>query len=123
MSFSNYIRMRDLVCVLPPVNLISNIGVDDHAIHSNSSDPFVNFPIAPLDSELIWQLPTKTTITSIDRDLEELVFRISRKSLLSPIKFIVGSVVFKHFRPKKSLLDRLKTSSDNVDFSLSEGAP
>jgi hypothetical protein len=123
MSFSNYIRMRDLVCVLPPVNLISNIGVDDYAIHSNSSDPVVNFPIAPLDSELIWQLPTKTTIATIDRHLEELVFRISRKSLLSPIKFIVGSVVFKHVRPKKSLLDRLKTSSDNVDFSLSERAP
>jgi len=123
MSFSNYIRMRDLVCVLPPVNLISNTGVDDYAVHSNSSDRFVNFPIAQLDSELIWQLPTKTTITTIDRHLEELVFRISRKSLLSPIKFIVRRLVFKRFRIKESLSDRLKTSSENVDFSLSEGAP
>jgi len=123
MSFSNYIRMRDLVCVLPPVNLISNTGVDDYAVHSNSSDRFVNFPIAQLDSELIWQLPTKTTIATIDRHLEELVFRISRKSLLSPIKFIVRSLVFKHSRIKRTLSDRLKTSSESVDFSLSEGAP
>ena len=122
MSFSNYIRMRDLICILPPVNLISNTGVDDYAIHSNSSDQFVNFPIGKLDSELIWELPDIGTIATLDRRLEESVFRISRRSLLSPIKFAVQKVVFKNFSTKKPLLDRLKTSSDNVDFSLSEGA-
>jgi hypothetical protein len=121
MSFSNYVRMRGLICVLPPVNLISNTGVDDFAVHSKSSDPFVNFPIAELDSELIWVLPTKATLVVIDQHLEDFVFGISKRSLLSPVKFIVRSVVIKCFRPKKSLLDRLKTSSDNVGFSLSEG--
>jgi hypothetical protein len=123
MSFSNYIRMRDLVCVLPPVNLVSNTGVDVFAVHSNSSDRFVNFPIAQLESKLIWQLPTKASITRHDQHLEKLVFKITGKSLLSPFKFILRSLVFKYFRKKKSLSDRLKTSSDNVDFSLSEGAP
>jgi hypothetical protein len=122
MSFSNYIRMRDLLCVLPPVNLVSNTGVDVHAVHSNSSDLFVNFPISELDSQLIWELPTKTTIATIDRQLEESVFQISRRSLLSPIKFAAQNAAFKLFGPKKSLLDRLKASSDNVDFSLNQGA-
>ena len=122
MSFSNYIRMRDLICILPPVNLISNTGVDDYAIHSNSSDQFMNFPIAELGSELIWELPDVATIATVDRKLEESIFRIARRSLLSPIKFTMQKIVFKDFRAKKTLLDRLKTSSDNLDFSLSEGA-
>jgi hypothetical protein len=122
MSFSNYIRMRDFVCVLPPVNLVSNIGVDDYAVHSNSSDLFVNFPIAELDSDLIWELPANSTIATIDRQLEKSIFKISRRSLFSPIKFAIRNLVFKYFSPKKTLLNRLKTSSANVDFSLSEGA-
>jgi hypothetical protein len=121
MSFSHYIRMRNLVCVLPPVNLISNTGIDDNAIHSNSSDPYINFPIAALESELIWDLPTTKTIAAIDRHLEDFVFNISKRSLLSPIKFTVQSAVVRCFRPKKTLLCRLKASSENVDFSLSEG--
>jgi hypothetical protein len=121
MSFSHYIRMRNLVCVLPPVNLVSNTGIDDYAIHSNSSDPYINFPITPMKSELIWDLPTTSTIAAIDRHLENFVFKISNRSLLSPIKFTIQSAFVRFFRPKRTLLCRLKASSDNVEFSLCEG--
>jgi hypothetical protein len=121
MSFSNYIRMRDLLCVLPPVNLVSNTGVDDHAVHSNSSDPFIDFPIANLNSELVWDLPATKTVAATDRHLEAFVFGISKRSLLSPAKYILQTLVLDCFKSKRTLLNRLKTSSDNVDFSLSEG--
>lgn len=121
MSFSNYIRMRDLLCLIPPVNLISNNGVDIQAVHSNSSDRFVNFPIIPLGSEIIWSLPSAPSISATDKYLEDFVFRISRRSLLSPFKVILRIVFTKLFRQKKSLVEKLTTSRNSSEFSISGG--
>lgn len=121
MSFSHYIRMRELICLLPPVNLISNNGIDAEAIHSNSSDCFVNFPISPLGSEFDWNLPASTLISATDQHLEDFVFGISRKSLLSPLKLILRIAFAKLFRQKRSLVEKLKTSRNVSDFSISRG--
>jgi hypothetical protein len=121
MSFSNYIRMRDFICVLPPVNLVSNVGVDVHAVHSNSSDSFVNFPINALDTEIIWSVPAAEDISATDRYFEEFIFWISTRSLLSPLKYILRIVFIKHVRQSKSLVDRLKTSREMADFSIIGG--
>jgi hypothetical protein len=118
MSFSNFVRMRDLICLQPPVNLVSNRGTDQHAVHSSASDPFVNFPIGKLDENIDWSLPTKETISLQNIHAEQFVYQISNRNLFSPFKFILGYVFFKKIKNKISLVDRLTTFNQKADFSV-----
>ena len=121
MSFSNYIRMRNLLCVLPPVNLISNKGADVYAVHSNSSDPYLNFPVNALSPDFSWSLPPSKVVSDIDRHLESFVFGISKRSLLSPLKYLLLFAFVKYFKKRKSLVNRLNSSRESVNFSISRG--
>ena len=120
MSFSHFIRMRDLLCLQPPVNLVSNCGSDQHAVHSNTSDPFVNFPLGKIDSDIDWALPTRGVISTQDLHAEQVIYRISNRSLLSPFKFLLGWMFFKKVKRKVSLVDRVNASNQKADFSVTK---
>lgn len=118
MSFSHFIRMRDLICLQPPVNLVSNCGSDQHAVHSNTSDQLVNFPLGRMGSDIDWALPTDDVIAARDLHAEQIIYRISNRNLLSPFKFLLGYILFKRVSNKVSLSDRIKASKQNADFSV-----
>lgn len=118
MSFSHFVRMRDLLCLQPPVNLVSNCGSDQHAVHTSASDSFVNFPLGKMDSDIHWALPTKEVISTQDRHVEQNIYRISNRSLLSPLRFLLGYISFWKIMSKDSLVDRLSASTQKADFSL-----
>lgn len=118
MSFSHFVRMRNLVCVLPPVNLVSNCGSDENAVHSNSSDNFLNFPIGNLDLDLDWLLPSEGIVSAQDQYVEEFIFRISKRSCFSPLKFFLINAYTKMFKKKVSLEKRLNDSREKADFSV-----
>jgi hypothetical protein len=120
MSFSHFIRMHDLICLQPPVNLVSNCGSDQHAVHSNKSDPLVNFPLGKLYSDIDWELPTRDVISAQDLHAEQIIYRISNRNLLSPFKFLLGYVFIKKLKHKVSLADRVNTSIQKADFSVTK---
>lgn len=118
MSFSNFIRMRNLMCLLPPVNLVSNNGADQHAIHSNISDPFINFPLGKLESDIDWNLPTQDVVSAQNLYTEKFVYKISNRNLLSPFKFILRHIFFEKLNNRGTLVARLVDSYRMEDFSV-----
>jgi hypothetical protein len=118
MSFSNFVRMRDFICVQPPVNLVSNCGSDVFATHSSFADSFVNFPLREIDRDLLWSLPAKKAIYDQDSHVERFIYHISNRSLLSPLKYLLGYIYLKKFKKKDSLTDRLRSSMRKKDFSV-----
>jgi hypothetical protein len=120
MSFSHFIRMRDLICLQPPVNLVSNCGSDQHAVHSNPSDPLVNFSLGKIVSDIDWALPTREVISAQDLHAEQIIYRISNRSLLSPFKFLLGYILFKKVKHRVSLADRVNVSNQKADFTVTK---
>lgn len=115
MSFGQFIRMRDLICLLPPVNLVSNSGADSQASHSSESDKFIRYPIEALARPLDWNLPNGVKIREINNHLEMFIFGITARNLLSPIKFALKMLLSGN---QKTLSTRLRESAKAADFLL-----
>jgi len=115
MSFGQYIRMRGLICLLPPVNLVSNSGADSQASHSNENDEFIRHPIGALTWPLDWHLPDGLRIREINNHLEMFIFGITAKNLISPIKLALSMLLSGN---RKSLSTRLRESATASDFLL-----
>jgi hypothetical protein len=115
MSFGQFIWMRDLICLLPPVNLVSNSGADSQASHSNENDEFIRHPIGALTWPLDWHLPDGLRIREINNHLEMFIFGITAKNLISPIKLALRMLLSGN---RKSLSTRLRESATASDFLL-----
>lgn len=74
-------------CLLPPVNLVSNLGFDAHAVHTRNAEFPLDFPLATLPSN--YESTLSEMIDRIDERnhfLEKRVFKVSLRNLLSPLK-------------------------------------
>ena len=73
--------LHDRVCILPAVNLISNIGFGDMATHTTHDSPFANLPRHELEFPL--RHPAQIQVhAEADRFTEERMFRAGLKSIL-----------------------------------------
>ena len=115
MSFAHHFKMTNRICISPPQNLVSNNGADSVAIHTNVKDIFVNFPNVNLIPQIDWGFSSKTEISRLDKLLEDQVFSISIRHILSPMK-----LAFQLLRPRgsKKLSARLNDSAAKEDYSI-----
>lgn len=118
MSFSQYLRSKEGICVLPPQNLVSNFGVDSFAEHSNKNDPFINYPLRDIPESIDWMLPSQADITRYDSKLESFVYGISQKNILSPLKLLLTLIIK---RNRISLKSKLRTARQKAEFTIMKG--
>jgi len=81
---ARFMNSTSKLCLLPPCNLVSNIGFDEHASHTTSNTFPLNVPTARLTCEKLgFEIPPYLEIRKYDLNLEKYVFRISLKRILS----------------------------------------
>jgi hypothetical protein len=83
-------RKESLVCVLPPVNLVENIGDDIHAIHTTNANFPMRFPIstlAPFRMDDVSEMLGK--LRESNKFLEDAVFKIRWFHAVSHVKFLL----------------------------------
>ena len=120
MLFTEHFLKSDYLCIIPPCNLVSNLGVDAHAVHTNKMDQFVNFPVQTFENLSNWNLPSRDKIRAVNLNLERNVFRISTRNLLSPLKVLMRII----FNSKRhSLAKKLEKSSQASEFIVIERKP
>jgi hypothetical protein len=97
---------RRAACLIPPVNLVTNLGDDRHATHSLSTDPIINNPIEDSSGcELLYQ-PSESDF-SADLTIERDVYNIRLLNLFSPLRLIFLSWRFLRRKPQH-LSDKLE---------------
>jgi len=74
------------ICILPPVNLISNVGDDEYSTHTSSSNTALHqkLNLLPVGFKY-FGLPQTESINAYNQRLESEVFQIGKKHLLLPI--------------------------------------
>jgi hypothetical protein len=77
--------MRDLgkFCMIPPVNLVSNIGNDEYASHTSSDDFPLNLPTKEIDFAQFRFAMNFGNVAEVNSRLERELFNISRKHQFS----------------------------------------
>lgn len=104
---------RGKFCILPPVNLVSNVGSDNHAVHTQESSFPMNHPI---EKVLDIKFPSTESLIQEskiqNRYLEKNVFKVKMRHTLSPIK--LGFVIlYGQLRGKK--VNSLKSRLSNAE--------
>jgi len=75
------------ICLLPPVNLVSNVGVDSHSSHTRNGRFPLNHPITiSRDFEFPEINKLRATTREANKFLEKRVFRVKLHHIASPIK-------------------------------------
>lgn len=102
------------VCLLPPVNLVSNVGADVHAAHTIKNDFPLNYPIR-LMPNLAWQDPEALGRTTKKSNifLEKKVFGIRVFHVLSPYKMFLEEKLNYRKRENLSSLRQRLTEVEN----------
>lgn len=89
---ANFMIKSGLFTVLPPVNLVSNVGNDEFATHTKDFSFPMAYPIFELNETAIEALPAmdyrRESASLENRFLERNVFHISFYHLFLPIKYI-----------------------------------
>lgn len=84
------------ICILPPVNLVSNIGTDQYAVHTRQSAFPLNFPTEKMDNLVLPSLERiKASCEKQNIFLEKNVFRVKRRHHFSPFKLWVSLIYYK----------------------------
>lgn len=101
---ANYMIKNGLFTVIPPLNLVSNIGNDEFATHTKESRFPIGYPIYM--NEFVSQHPVNTRdrrklAPRENRFLEKKVFQIKLYHLFLPIKFLFTR------KAKTKLINRL----------------
>lgn len=82
-----YMYRGSKLCILPPVNLVSNIGVDEFATHTKIAEFPMGFPVKPLKKSYLEISESELHSNKlVDRELERRIFRMKRRHFFSPIK-------------------------------------
>lgn len=87
---AKYMRFNSKLCLLPPRNLVSNVGYDQFASHTSLNVFPINMPIEECDVNFLeLDIPSFSKIQDYDKKLEKYVFKLSSKRILSlPIGLI-----------------------------------
>jgi hypothetical protein len=97
------------LCLLPPVNLISNFGNDEMATNTRHSTRVMNEVISPLDTDtLLFEIPDELTIKSYNLLLERHIFKIKKRHILLPYhSFLLDFIRFPYSQRRIPLDKRL----------------
>jgi hypothetical protein len=98
------------ICLLPPCNLVSNFGFDQFAIHTQLNSFPLGVPTQELNVEkLNYQVPADDLIQAMDTLLEDKVFNITSRNILSLPKGLLIGV-----RQKKGLHLQSRLEQDSA---------
>lgn len=79
--------IREKFCILPPVNLVGNVGSDVYAAHTHNDGFPMNQPIHKLHEITFPNVESLTSaVLTQNKYLEKHVFRIKTRHMLSPTK-------------------------------------
>ena len=79
---------KSWVCLIPPKNLISNIGFDKNATHTLSENWPLNMRIEQLDSAKLDPYKLQSN-NCLDKLMEKQIYRIRIRHVFSPIKHLL----------------------------------
>lgn len=105
------------LCLLPPVNLISNFGNDEMATNTRLSTRVMNQVISPLDTDiLIFDKPDEFTIKLYNLLLEKHIFKIKKRHILLPYhSFLLDFIRFPYSQRRNLLYKRLVKTKLNLN--------
>jgi hypothetical protein len=93
---------RNKLCILPDVNLVTNVGSDIHSTHTKSSSFPLNFPTYRTRIEVMPSvLSVSSTVKKSNQFLENNVFGIRYRHILSPLKLLASTFLGKLFSASK----------------------
>lgn len=100
------------LCLLPPVNLVSNVGSDKFASNSKIQNETMNMPIYRLPKPFnIKSPPEEFEVIRYNSMLEQRVFRIKARHLLIPYySMLFDFLKFPKSNRKKPLVERMGVS-------------
>ena len=106
---------RKKLCLLPPVNLVSNIGADDVATHTKFISRSMNQKIERIDINYCYPEAILTqSMSKYNLILEQRIYKIELRHLFIPYySFLLD--VFRHRRNRRSLPLKLKLSQLHSD--------
>jgi hypothetical protein len=74
------------LCMLPPVNLTSNIGVDSYSTHTHNPTFPIGLAIEKLHQRIDFEIePVEEEVIEINRKFERNMYSVGLKNLLTPI--------------------------------------
>ena len=106
---ANYMRRKNKVTLIPPVNLVSNIGFGDDATHTSKLGFPLNLPLEKLSAGFYAEqcvLESSFNTTDYNRYLEKYVYKISFKHNFSYLISFFDSFRF-NFKFDVSLQQRI----------------
>ena len=115
--YASQMLSRQKLCLLPPVNLVSNIGVDDYASHTQKSAWHTGWNLGDLRNfpnfSDNWYRDSKLRICSRqNRLLEREIYRIRFRHVF--IKIYSRLLDSYRFERRSGLLSRLSESANNL---------
>jgi hypothetical protein len=101
-------RYQDKLCLIPPVNLVSNMGNDEVSTHTKSESSTLNIEIQSLAYNFsLINSPNRIQLDRYNRYLEKNVFKIKIRHLLIPYyAFLFDNIRFPVSNRKPRLIDR-----------------
>jgi hypothetical protein len=113
------IHLNGGFCLLPPVNLVSNTGVDEFAEHTRKSSWHSNAPRNSLPEKIIFSSENRKSISAqTDALFEKEIFRISIFNSYS----YIASIIFDWFRfPKNARVAALSMRYKDFKTNSFEG--
>jgi GR25 family glycosyltransferase involved in LPS biosynthesis len=85
------------LCILPPVNLVSNVGVDSKSSHTLNDVFPLNHRVGKLEiSDVVWSIPSFREINRVNKFYEQKVFMVRKRHILSPVKLVIERVLASH---------------------------
>jgi hypothetical protein len=102
-------RVQNKFCILPPLNLVSNIGFDEMASHTTKMEHGVGTPIENVKKQIILTLdPEIKQVKKFNLNLESRIFNIRFRHLFLPyIAFLFDNFKFPKRTRKDFLRERL----------------
>lgn len=84
LPLAKFMKRNSMICLLPPVNLVTNVGADKFAAHTKENQFPLFAPIEDFDTNMLSnKIPTSTETDQMDKYLEKNVFRIGPLNLFS----------------------------------------
>ncbi len=112
---ANYMLSNRKLCLIPSMNLVSNRGTDEFAVHTSSNIFPLNLPLGSLDSLVVSKLPNVREIKFLNGLLEESVFKIRPRHRLIYLYYLVVNLFCrpKNFRRLSEEIAKIDIPSHN----------
>lgn len=98
--------------ILPPVNLVTNRGIDSSSTHSRETDSYINIPLVNLPAAEC-DYNKSSADFSVDRNIEKYIYRIQPYAFLSPLYSVLLDSVSNKVK-QKPLSKKIGQSSGDV---------